>query len=61
MASVRVLSAGLARLAREEQGPTTSEYAVMLALVILAVMAAIAGLSSGMRDLFQSAQAAVEL
>ena len=43
----------------DESGPTTTEYAVMLTLVLLVVLGAVTGLGSTVTGLFTSTDAAL--
>ena len=42
------------RFLREEDGPTATEYAVMLALIIVVAIAAVSGLGSRVNGIFTS-------
>ncbi|MFO7903871.1 MAG: Flp family type IVb pilin [Planctomycetota bacterium] len=50
----------LRRLFREEQGPTAVEYAVMLALIVIACLASVQALSTETAASFDSSSAAIE-
>lgn len=41
------------RFLKEEDGPTTVEYALMLALIVLAAAAAISALGTSVSDVFE--------
>ena len=47
------------RFLADESGPTTTEYAVMLALVLFVVLGAVTGLGSTVTGLFASTDAAL--
>ena len=47
------------RFLREEDGPTATEYAVMLALIIMVALAAIAGIGSKVNSMFTSINTAL--
>ena len=42
------------RFAREEDGPTATEYAIMLALIVLVAAAAIQGIGSRMTGIYDN-------
>ena len=42
---------------RSEDGPTATEYAVMLALIIIVALGAISGLGSKVNDVFTNVEA----
>lgn len=44
----------LRRFAREEDGPTATEYAIMLALIVLVAAAAIQGIGSRMTGIYDN-------
>jgi pilus assembly protein Flp/PilA len=46
-------------LLRDEQGPTATEYAIMLALLILGVMATIQAIGQSMQAIYEDINAAV--
>ncbi len=50
----------LLRLLREEDGPTAVEYAVMLALIIVACMAGVQALTQETANSFNSSSDAIE-
>jgi Flp pilus assembly pilin Flp len=58
---MRDIRPALRRLLVEEDGPTTPEYAVLLCLIIVALIAAIEGLRDGITRVFESATDAVQL
>ncbi len=54
---MRGLSSRLVRLLRSEDGPTAVEYAVMLALILLACLGAVQGMASATRNSFDTSAA----
>lgn len=42
------------RFCREEDGPTATEYAILLAMLILVAVAAIQGIGSRMMNIYQN-------
>ncbi len=51
--------ARLRRLLADEQGPTATEYAVMLALIIIAAIAAITSVGTNMSGIFTNVSTAM--
>ena len=49
------------RLWREEDGPTAAEYAVLLALIVMALVASIVGVAQAMHGAFAAARDALTL
>ncbi|MBK9120193.1 MAG: Flp family type IVb pilin [Phycisphaerales bacterium] len=47
---------GLLRLCHEEDGPTATEYAVMLALIVVGAIAAITQLTARLQSMFGAVQ-----
>ena len=47
------------RFIREEDGPTATEYAVMLALIIIVALAAIGALGSKVNTIFTNVESAL--
>lgn len=56
----RVLGKGVARLLRNEEGPSGTEYAILLALLILGSMAVIGAIGSSMQVIYENINAAVD-
>ena len=54
------LSKKVVRFLRDEQGPTTVEYAMLLLLVFLAVLTALVGLGQSTADSFEDSSNSVE-
>lgn len=51
---------GFLRFVMEEDGPTAAEYAVMLALIVVAAIAAITQLSARVQSMFGAMQQALD-
>ena len=49
----------LSRFLRDEDGPTATEYAILLAMLIIGAMAAISGIGSRMMGLYTSINSAI--
>lgn len=49
----------LARFFRDESGPTATEYAIMLALIVLVAMATIQSIGTKMMNLYTNIDAAI--
>lgn len=56
---VRKLRAKCVAFWREEDGPSATEYAIMLALIVLIAMSAIRGIGEGMEGVYQSIEGAI--
>jgi len=57
MTCLSALARQIDRFARDESGPTATEYAVMLALIILVAAATIQSVGSRMLDLYNEIDA----
>ncbi len=53
------IAATVRRLLREEDGPSATEYAVMLALIVLVAAAAIRSIGSRMQGIYESIDATI--
>jgi pilus assembly protein Flp/PilA len=47
------------RFIRSEDGPTATEYAVMLALIIIVALTAITGLGTTVQDIFTNVESGI--
>lgn len=56
----RALGKGLARLLRDERGPSATEYAILLAVLILGSMAVIGAIGGSIQVIYDNINAAVE-
>jgi pilus assembly protein Flp/PilA len=57
MARFRLICNAALAFARDEQGPTATEYAVLLALIVLVAVAAIHGIGSRVFNLYTAINA----
>ncbi len=55
------LRAAGSRLCRSEDGPTTAEYAVMLAVIVVAAITGLETLGDGVRGLYVAIEGALTL
>jgi len=60
MQLARKLSRGFRSLLVQQDGPTASEYAILLALLVLVAVAAIGGIGSRVYNVYANIDAAVE-
>ena len=59
MLTSRLATATLSRFLREERGPTATEYAILLALIVLVAAAAIQGIGERMLSIYDGINDAV--
>ena len=56
---MKALMTKIQKFVKEEDGPTATEYAVMLALIIIVALAAIGALGSKVNQIFTNVEAAL--
>jgi Flp pilus assembly pilin Flp len=61
MAFYDQISTGLRRLLHGEDGPTATEYAILLCLIVFALIGSIVGMAQAMQQVFAAAASAVAL
>jgi pilus assembly protein Flp/PilA len=61
MALPRKLLVCVRRLLRQEDGPTATEYAILLCLIVVALIGSIMGLSQSIRQVFVAASQTLTL
>ncbi len=61
MASLAKIQTSTRRWLRQEDGPTATEYAVLLGLIVLALVGSVVGMAHAMQQVFAAAADAVTL
>jgi pilus assembly protein Flp/PilA len=53
------IATALGRLLRQEDGPSATEYAILLALLVLVAVAAIQGIGGSMQHIYENVNQAI--